>query len=212
MKSNLIFFLLIFSTSVGFGQVSPEDIIIVYDSLNPNGKVILKDELSSNLDSLDGYLVNDKKIELMTKLDTITIKNLLIGTWIKESVKRINGENFNLVSAEQYIFNENLTYVEIHEDHSMEGKWSLGEILPSGSLKLTYDEPLKRELHMDMETMKKIYSDKMIEDLLFIRGNTLSIKSINEQMLVFMTFIPKHPEDFDDSSQMLILTTYKRTE
>ncbi|MDX1783192.1 MAG: hypothetical protein R3361_03450, partial [Aequorivita vladivostokensis] len=67
MKQKLLIFLFAILSSSTFGQTNPEDIIIVYDSLNPRGKIILKSELASNLDSLSTHLVDDKRIELLTK-------------------------------------------------------------------------------------------------------------------------------------------------
>ncbi|SDX46762.1 hypothetical protein [Aequorivita viscosa] len=67
MKQKLLIFLFTILSSSTFGQTNPEDIIIVYDSLNPSGKIILKSKLASNLDSLSTHLVDDKRTDLLIK-------------------------------------------------------------------------------------------------------------------------------------------------
>src|SRR5690554_1926696 len=108
MKQKLLIFLFTILSSSTFGQTNPEDIIIVYDSLNPSGKIILKSKLASNLDSLSTHLVDDKRTDLLTKKDSSTLKKLLIGDWKLESAKRVNGKTLNIQTPDQIRFEEKI--------------------------------------------------------------------------------------------------------
>src|SRR5690606_35222999 len=139
MKQKLLIFLFAILSSSTFGQTNPEDIIIVYDSLNPRGKIILKSELASNLDSLSTHLVVDKRIELLTKKDSSTIKKLLIGNWKLESAKRINGKTLNIQTPDQIRFDENQNFIQNLKGKILKGEWFVKQN-PIGNLHLKYNE------------------------------------------------------------------------
>ena len=207
MKHKLLILLFTIFSSICFGQINPEDIIVVYDSLNPSGKVILKSELTSDLDSLSIHLVDEKRNELLTKKDSLTIKNLLTGKWKLESTKRINGKSFNLQSYEQLTFNENQNFIQVLEGKTTQGKWFL-ETKTNGNLRLKYNEPqfsiTNKELlkHLPEEQLKALSFD----------SNTLSIMEINEELLIFATFIHENVGQIDDMFYRLILMTYRKDE
>ena len=205
MKHKLLILLFTIFSSICFGQTNPEDIIIVYDSLNPNGKILLKSELMSNLDSLSTHLVDDKRSELLIKKDSLTIKNLLIGKWILESVKRTNGESFNLQTSQKLTFNENTNFIQIIKGDTITGKWLVKNEINSNLL-LKYDKP---QISIKDKEILKYLPEEQIKAMTY-SSNNFSIMEINNQSLIFFTFIPENVENFDEMFFRLILITYKR--
>ena len=207
MKDKLLILLFTIFSSICSGQTNPEDIIIVYDSLNPTGKILLKSELTSNLDSLSTYLVDDKMNELLTKKDTLIIKKLLIGNWRLQDTKRLNGKSFNLQIAEQFTFNENQNFVQILEEKKSQGKWFVNH-KTNGNLTLKYNE---RQFSITNEELLKYLPEEQVKAMSF-DSNMLSIMEINEEQLVFATFLPENVQDLDNMFYRLVLTTYVKTD
>ena len=207
MKQSLLILLFTILTFLSFGQTNPENIIIVYDSLNPSGKMILKSELATNLDSLSTHLVDDIRIELRTKKDSTTIKKLLIGDWKLESTKRINGKTFNLQMFEYIKFEGNQNFTQTLEGKKSQGKW-FAKNTTIGNLKLKYNE---RQFSITNEELLEQLPKEQVESLSF-ESNTLTIMEINEEHLVFATFLPENTQDFDNMFYRLVRTTYIRTE
>ena len=207
MKHNLLFLLFTIFSSICFGQTNPEDIIIVYDSLNPSGKMILKSELASDLDSLSIHLIDEKRNKLLTKKDTLTIKKLLIGNWKFERAKRINGKSFNLQTSEQITFEENRNFIQISKGDTIQGKWFVKNE-NNGNLLLKYDEP---QISIKDKNILKYLPKEQIKAMTF-SSNTLSIMEINKQSLIFTNFFPENIQQTDNMFYRLVLTTYKKTE
>lgn len=205
MKRKVLFFLLTLFSSMCFCQTNPEDIIIVRDSSNPKGKVILKSELISDLDSLSIHLMDDRKNDLLIKKDSLTIKNLLVGKWIFESAKRINGKTYNLQPSKQFTFDKNGNFTQIIKDESIKGKWFAKKEI-NGNLQLNYNEP--QFLIKDKEIIKHL-SKEQVKAMTY-SSNVFSIMDINEQTLIFLNFIPENTNEKDKMFYRLILITYKR--
>ena len=193
-----------------FGQTDAEDIILVYDSLNPNGKVVLKSELLYNLDSLSLFLVDDVRDELMTKMDSTTIRNFLIGSWTLESVKRINEKPYSLQVDEKMQFHEDGNFVIINTGNTSIGTWTV-MMKNNGNLHLSYDEPqisIKDKEILNLLTAEQIKSMTFSSSIEFI-------KQVDSKTLVLMTFVPENPKhsgDVDDMFFRLILATYKKND
>ena len=207
MKQKLLIFLFTILSSSTFGQINPEDIIIVYDSLNPSGKIILKSKLASNLDSLSTHLVDDKRTDLMTKKDSSTLKKLLIGDWKLESAKRVNGKTFNIQTPDQIRFDENQNFIQILKGKISRGEWFVKQNL-IGNLHLKYNE--RQFLITDEELIKQL-PEEQIESMSF-NSNILSIMEIDEEHLVFTNFVLENAQDFDNMFFRLVLITYIKTD
>ncbi|OAD92720.1 hypothetical protein A7A78_02080 [Aequorivita soesokkakensis] len=207
MKQKLLIFLFAILSSSTFGQTNPEDIIIVYDSLNPRGKIILKSELASNLDSLSTHLVDDKRIELLTKKDSSTIKKLLIGNWKLESAKRINGKTLNIQTPDQIRFDENQNFIQNLKGKILKGEWFVKQN-PIGNLHLKYNE--RQFLITDEELIKQL-PEEQIESMSF-NSDILSIMEIDKEHLIFANFVLENAQDFDNMFFRLVLITYIKTD
>jgi len=205
MKQKALIFSLMLSSSICFCQTNPEDIIIVHDSLNPNGKIIIKSDLISDLDSLSIHLVDDKRNDLLAKKDILTIKKLLIGNWILESTKRVNGKPLNLHISKQFTFNENGDFIQMFKEDIIHGKWFVKKEI-NGNLVLNYNEP---QISIKDKEILKHLSKEQIKAMTY-SSNVFSIMEINEQSLIFSTFIPENTEQIDKMFYRLILITYKR--
>lgn len=204
MKTILTIFFVIIRI-LGFGQTNPEDIILVYDSLNPNGTVILKSELVSDLDSLSRFLIDDMQEKLMTKKDSATIRNLLIGKWTLESVQRVNGIPFNLQAYEKMQYKIDDKFVLENPDDTVRGYWKVINER-HGNLHLTYDEP---QIAIKDKNILKLLPEEQIKSLTYSSGIKV-IKEIDSKMLLLMTFIPENTENINDMFYRLILTTYRK--
>ncbi len=207
MNNGLLPLLFALSFSICFSQTNPEDVIVVYDSLHPNGKVILKSELGSDLDSLSIHLVDEKRKEILSKKDTIAIKTLLVGSWILQSTKRINGKSINLQTSKQMTFNENGNFVQIHENDTLKGKWFVKNVI-NGNLLLKYNKPY---IPIKDKTILKSLSQEQIKAISF-DSNILSITEINHEHLIFANFLDGNFGDINKMFYRLVLATYKRME
>lgn len=206
MKATLAT-LFVLITIFGYSQTSPEDIIMVYDELNPNGKMILKSELVTNLDSLSLFLKDETEEKLLVQQDSSTIRNALIGKWTLESVERVNGIPFNLVSYQNLQFRESGEFSFERSNEKVQGTWTVRN-KRKGTLLFNYYEP--QLAIIDKEIIAQLPKEQ-IQALTF-SSETRMIKAIDKDTLVFMTFIAGNPENIDDMFCRLILTTYKRIE
>ena len=200
-KLTLIFFL---SFTFGLSQVSPEDLIIVYDSTNPKGKISLKSNLSNNLDSINIHLLEDKKIELLTKKDNLIIRTHIIGDWTLKSVERTNGIPYNLSVCEKIRFKKNGEFTIIENGKVIKGKWKIN----TGEITLNYNEPycqIKDKYILDLLTKEQIKS-------VTYSSNILHIKEIDDKSIVFMHFLPENPENIDDMFYFLVQSIYIKGE
>ncbi|WP_157957283.1 hypothetical protein [Winogradskyella tangerina] len=207
MKQKFIVLLTFFNVFVFFGQTDPEDIIVVYDSLNPNGKVILKSNLSSNLDSLSPHLVDDMRKELFIKKDSATISKLLVGKWKIKSVKRINGDSTNLIVQDSLVFGADHYYSQSSDGKTVEGKWILKTNM-IGNVTIQYNE--KQYPVLDENIIKALPKDYL--ESLSYDSNILSITELNEEYLILTTFLLENAHDFDTMFYRLVLKTYARAD
>lgn len=198
---------LILNYHIGFGQVNPENIILEYDIQNGTEKVIFKNELSADFDSLSSQLIDEKRKELMSTKDSATIKNLIVGTWeIKNSV-RVNGESANIQLEDKFIFSDNGEFLSYNRYDTVGGKWFIA-ISDLGNLKLEFDEP---QTYIKDKAILKYLPKEQIEAMTYT-SNILAIAEIDEQRLIFATFILTLYENIDDMHYRLILTTYLKDE
>ncbi|MFN8255021.1 MAG: hypothetical protein U0W24_04990 [Bacteroidales bacterium] len=205
MKATLTIILAII-TNLGYGQTNPEDIILVYDSLNPNGKMILKNDLVSDLDSLSTFLLDETQEKILTQNDSVTIRKSLIGKWTLTSVERVNGMPFNLQSYQNIQFSEDGKFIFENPNDTVLGTWNAIKER-NGNLHLSYNEP--QIAIKDKEILKLLPKEQI--DALTYSSETKAIKEIDDNTLVFMTFILENTENIDDMFYRLILTTYKRS-
>lgn len=204
MKQQLITLLIMLTCVFGFSQVSPEDIIIVYNSLNPKGKVLLKSEMSKNSDSINIHLLEDKKLELLTKKNSLLISKEIIGHWNLNSVKTSNGEPYNLqVFQEIELTNDGKFNILDHEE-VINGKWEISK----GELTLNYNEP---QCQIKDKALLKILPKEQIESLTY-SSNFLSIRKIDNTNIEFMHFLPENTENIDEMFYVLVLSNYVKTE
>ena len=188
----------------GFGQVSPEDIIVVYDSLNPNGKVLLKSEMSKNLDSINVHLLEDKKLELLTKKDSLTIRKETIGRWNLNSIKTSNGTSYNLQVFEEIELTNDGEFNILDNEEIISGKWELRK----GELVLNYNEP---QCQIKDKALLKILPKEQIESLTYT-SNFLSIRKIDNHNIEFMHFLPENIENIEEMFYILVLSNYIKAE
>lgn len=204
MKLKLFTLIFIISCTFGFSQVNPEDIIIVYDSINPNGKVLLKSDLSKNLDSINIYQLQDKKIELLTKLDNLTIAKQIIGNWNLNSVERTNGLSYNLQVIDKIEFKENRKFKIYENKQVISGKWQIN----NGELTLNFNKP---QCQIKEKTILKMLSKDQIKSITY-NSNILHIKEIDNKNIVFMNFLEENTDNVDDIFFILILSKYNKVE
>ena len=199
MKPVLTIILLTMST-LGFGQVTAEDIIIVYDSLNPNGRTILKSDLASDLDSLDELLLEETRQKLLTTQDSEEVQKMLTGNWTLQSVKRTNGKTYNLATTKRYELYGDGSFREFSPDDTTNGNWELMEKQP-GLLNLNYHRP-KRVLP---EEILKLLSEDMREKVATTENSTEYIREIDNRKLVLYVFLPIYGHH---DKYRLVLMTY----
>ena len=204
MKQKLITLLIILTCTFGFGQVSPEDIIVVYDSLNPKGKVLLKSELSKNLDSINIHMLEDKRLELLTKKDSLLIRKEIIGRWNLNSIKTSNGKPYNLQVFEEIELTNDGKFNILNNEEIISGKWEISK----GELTLNYNEP---QCQIKDKALLKILPKEQIESLTY-NSNFLSIGKIDKTNIEFMHFLPENIENIDEMYYVLVLSNYKKTE
>lgn len=204
MKLKLFTLIFIISCTFGFSQVNPEDIIIVYDSINPNGKVLLKSDLSKNLDSINIYQLQDKKIELLTKLDNLTIAKQIIGNWNLNSVERTNGLSYNLQVIDKIEFKENRKFKIYENKQVISGKWQIN----NGELTLNFNKP---QCQIKEKTILKMLSKDQIKSITY-NSNILHIKEIDNKNIVFMNFLQENTDNVDEIFFILILSKYNKVE
>ncbi|GHC65135.1 hypothetical protein SAMN05421855_1146 [Ulvibacter litoralis] len=188
----------------GFGQVSPEDIIVVYDSINPKGKVLLKSEMSKNLDSINIHLLEDKKIELLTKKDSLLISKEIIGRWNLNSIKTSNGKPYNLQVFEKIELTNDGIFNILDNEEIISGKWEISK----GELILNYNEP---QCQIKDKALLKILPKEQIESLTY-SSNFLNIRKIDNTNIEFMHFLPENIENIDEMFYVLVLSNYVKTE
>lgn len=204
MKQKLITLLIMLTCTFGFGQVSPEDIIVVYDSLNPKGKVLLKSELSKNLDSINIHMLEDKRLELLTKKDSLLIRKEIIGRWNLNSIKTSNGKPYNLQVFEEIELTNDGKFNILNNEEIISGKWEIRK----GELTLNYNEP---QYQIKDKALLKILPKEQIESLTY-NSNFLSIGKIDNTNIEFMHFLPENIENIDEMFYVLVLSNYKKTE
>ena len=206
MKISLTIILTII-TNLGYSQTNPEDIVIVYDSLNPNGKVIIKSDLISDLDSLSTFLLDDMKEKLLTQSDSATIRKSLIGKWTLIRVERINGLPVNLQSYQNMHFSEDGKFIFVNPNDIVHGTWNVIKET-NGKLHFSFNEP---QIAIWDKEILELLTKKQIDAMTY-SSDTKSIKEINNDTLVFFTFIPENTQNSEDMFYRLILTTYKKNE
>jgi len=204
MKQKLITLLILLTCITGFGQVSPEDIIVVYDSINPNGKVLLKSEMSKNLDSINIHLLEDKKRELLTKKDSLIISKEIIGRWNLNSIKTSNGTPYNLQVFEEIELTNDGKFNILNNEEIISGKWEIRK----GELILNYNEP---QCQIKDKALLKILPKEQIESLTY-SSNFLSIRKIDNRNIEFMHFLHENIENIDEMFYILVLSNYIKTE
>ena len=204
MKQKLITLLIILTYTSGFCQISPEDIIVVYDSLNPKGKVLLKSEMSKNLDSINIHMLEDKRLELLTKKDSLLISKEIIGSWNLNSVKTSNGKPYNLQVFEKIEITNDGKFNIIGNEEIISGKWEINK----GELTLNYNEP---QYQTKDKALLKILPKEQIESLTY-SSNILSIRKIDKTNIEFMHFLPENTENIDQMFYVLVLSNYVKTE
>lgn len=204
MKQKLITLLIILTYTFGFGQVSPEDIIVVYDSLNPKGKVLLKSEMSKNLDSINMHMLEDTRLELLTKKDSLLISNEIIGSWNLNSVKTSNGKPYNLQVFEKIEITNDGKFNILDNEEIISGKWEISK----GNLTLNYNEP---QCQIKDKALLKILPKEQIESLTY-SSNFLSIRKVDNKNIVFMHFLHENIENIDEMFYVLVLSNYIKTE
>lgn len=204
MKQKLITLLIILTCTFGFGQVSPEDIIVVYDSLNPKGKVLLKSEMSKNLDSINIHMLEDKKLELLTKKDSLLITKEIIGSWNLNTIKTSSGKPYNLQVFEKIEITNDGKFNILNNEEIISGKWEISK----GELTLNYNEP---QCQIKDKALLKILPKKQIESLTY-SSNFLSIRKIDNTNIEFMHFLPENIENLDKMFYVLVLSKYVKTE
>lgn len=121
-----------------FGQVNPENIMIKL-SVDGSNKIIYKNELSNNLDSININLLNEVRHELFIKQDSIKITELLIGKWSLQNAEWINSKE-EIYKTHMIELNEDGTFMDIYPADTTQGKWSYQK-MEIGNLKLEYNEP-----------------------------------------------------------------------
>ncbi|WP_139149447.1 hypothetical protein [Ulvibacter litoralis] len=204
MIQKLITLLIMLTCTFGFGQVSPEDIIVVYDSINPKGKVLLKSEMSKNLDSINIHLLEDKKIELLTKKDSLLISKEIIGRWNLNSIKTSNGKPYNLQVFEKIELTNDGIFNILDNEEIISGKWEISK----GELILNYNEP---QCQIKDKALLKILPKEQIESLTY-SSNFLNIRKIDNTNIEFMHFLPENIENIDEMFYVLVLSNYVKTE
>tara|TARA_R110001592_G_scaffold271330_1_gene537815 strand:- start:722 stop:1336 length:615 start_codon:yes stop_codon:yes gene_type:complete len=204
MKQKLITLLIILTCTFGFGQVSPEDIIVVYDSLNPKGKVLLKSEISKNLDSINIHLLEDKKMELLIKKDSLLISKEIIGRWNLNSIKTSNGKPYNLQVFQEIELTNDGKFNILDNEEIISGKWEISK----GELTLNYNEP---QCQIKDKALLKFLPKEQIESLTY-SSNFLSIRKIDDTNIEFMHFLPENIENIDEMFYVLVLSNYVKTE
>lgn len=206
MKMTLTLFFAIL-TSFGYSQTNPENLILVYDSLNSEGKLILKSDLVSDLDSLSIFLFDEMEEKLLVQKDSITIRKMLVGKWKLKSIERVNGAPFNLESYQNIQFSEKGECILENLNDTVLGTWNVvNESI--GNLRLKYNEP---QIMIKDKEILKLLPPEQIKSLTYSSG-IKAIKEIDNNILVFMSFIPQNTENIDNMFYRLILTTYERTE
>ena len=204
MKQKLITLLIILTCTFGFGQVSPEDIIVVYDSLNPKGKVLLQSEMSKNLDSINMHMLEDTRLKLLTKKDSLLISKEIIGSWNLNSVKTSNKKPYNLQVFEKIEITNDGKFNIVDNDEIISGKWKISK----GELILHYNEP---QCHIKDKALLKIIPKEQIESLTY-SSNFLSIRKVDNKNIVFMHFLPENIENIDEMFYVLVLSNYVKSE
>lgn len=204
MDNKLITLLIMQICTFGFSQVNPEDIIVVYDSLNPKGKVILKSEMSKNLDSIDIHLLEERKLELLTKKDSLLIRKEIIGRWNLNSVKTLNGKPYNLQVFEEMELTNDGIFNIVENKEIISGKWEIS----NGELILKYNEP---QCQIKDKAILKILPKEQIESLTY-SSNFLSIRKIANTNIEFMHFLPENTENIDEMFYVLVLSNYVKFE
>jgi len=204
MKQKLITLLIILNCTFGFSQVSPEDIIVVYDSLNPKGKVLLKSEMSKNLDSINIHMLEDKKLELLTKKDSLLIRKEIIGSWNLNTVNTSNGKPYNLQVFKKIEITNDGKFNIVDNEEIISGKWEINK----GELILKYNEP---QCQIKDKALLKILPKEQIESLTY-SSNFLSIRKIDNNNIAFMHFLPENMENIDEMFYVLVLSNYVKTE
>jgi hypothetical protein len=204
MKQKLITLLIILTCTLGFGQVSPEDIIVVYDSLNPKGKVLLKSEMSKNLDSINIHTLEDIRLELLTKKDNLLINKDIIGIWNLNSVKTSNGKPYNLQVFEKIEIMNDGKFNILDNKEIISGKWEVNK----GELTLNYDKP---QCQIKDKALLKILPKDQIESLTY-SSNIISIRKVDNKNIVFMHFLPENMENINEMFYVLVLSNYVKIE
>ncbi|WP_299115938.1 hypothetical protein [uncultured Winogradskyella sp.] len=204
MKQKLITLLITLTCTFGFGQVSPEDIIVVYDSLNPKGKVLLKSEMSKNLDSINIHILDDKRLELLTKKDSLLISKEIIGSWNLNTIKTSSGKPYNLQVFEKIEIRNDGKFNILDNEEIISGKWEISK----GELTLNYDEP---QCQIKDKALLKILPKEQIKSLTY-SSNFLSIRKVDNKNIVFMHFLPENMENIDEMFYVLVLSNYVKTE
>jgi hypothetical protein len=188
----------------GFGQVSPEDIIVVYDSLNPKGKVLLKSEMSKNLDSINIHMLEDTRLDLLTKKDSLLISKEIIGSWNLNTIKTSSGKPYNLQVFEKIEIRNDGKFNILDNEEIISGKWEISK----GELTLNYDEP---QCQIKDKALLKILPKEQIKSLTY-SSNFLSIRKVDNKNIVFMHFLPENMENIDEMFYVLVLSNYVKTE
>jgi hypothetical protein len=189
---------------VSFGQTNPEDIIVVRDVTNQTEKIILKSELSSDLDSLSMILMDEKREELLSKKEPTTISQLLIGSWKKEHSKRVNGKHAPLLTFEKITFKKNETFKQVAQGVKAKGKWTVKNN-PVGNLRLQYNQT---QTHIKDKDLLKLLPEEHIKAMSY-DSNVLSVKEITETKLVMISFVALNGEH---QFFRMVLTTYSKVE
>ena len=187
--------------------MNPENILWVYDSLNPKGRMVLKSDIISDLDSLSTLLFDEMQEKLFALKDSTTLRNALIGKWRLKSIERVNGIPFKLQSYENIQFSEQGEFILENINDTVRGRWNLVNAR-NGNLLYKYNKP---QLAVKDKEILKLLSEEQIKSIAYNSG-MMAIKIIDNDTLVFMTFIPQNTKNFDDTYYRLILTTYKRNE
>lgn len=203
MKQKLIILLIISSCTFGFGQVNPEDIILVYDSNNPEGKVLLKDEIAMNPDSFNVHMLEDKRIELTTKKDDLSITQEIVGRWNLNSIKTSNGEPYNLQVFKGIELTIDGKFNILDGEETISGEWEINK----GNLILNYNEP---QYQIKNKALLKILPKEQIESLTY-STNHLSIRKIDNSNIEFMHFLPENTESLDEMFYIIVLSNYTKT-
>jgi len=186
MKKILFLIFQIIGTSTILGQdnpkTNPENILLKYNK-DGASKIIYKNELSHNLDSINMYVLNEIKHELFIKMDSLQITKLLVGKWSLQNAYRINDKEEKYQTHVLELKGDG-TFIDTYPSDTTNGKWSYQKT-EIGNLKLDYNEP--QSMIKDKNLLKNL-DEKTIKSMTY-SSRTMAINSIDDESLRFFDTI-----------------------